>query len=93
MCIRDSYENYPNPFNPNTTLRFKVPETTDATISIYNVLGQKVKNFNMPGLSAGHHSVQWDGTNQLGDSIGAGIYFYQIQTKNLVKTSKMTLLK
>ena len=87
------YENYPNPFNPNTTLRFDIPENSDVTISIYNMLGQKVKNFNMPRLSAGYHSIQWDGTNQSGVSIGAGVYFYQLQTKNIVKTSKMTLLK
>tara|TARA_B100000459_G_C8429604_1_gene136796 strand:- start:46 stop:510 length:465 start_codon:yes stop_codon:yes gene_type:complete len=87
------YKNYPNPFNPYTTLRFDIPERTNATITIYNTIGQKVKSFYMPGISSGNHSIQWDATNQYGASVGAGIYFYQLNTKNFTKTSKMTLLK
>ena len=87
------YKNYPNPFNPYTTLRFDIPERTNATITIYNTIGQKVKNFYMPGISSGNHSIQWDGTNQYGASVGAGIYFYQLNTTNFTTTNKMTLLK
>ena len=87
------HENYPNPFNPTTTLRFDLPELSDMTLIVYNMLGQKVKTFNMQSTPAGYHSVTWDATNDLGQQVGAGVYLYQLQTKNFVKTRKMVLLK
>jgi len=87
------HENYPNPFNPTTTLRFDLPEVSDITLTIYNMLGQKVKTFNMQSTPAGYHSVKWDATNDSGDPVGAGVYLYQLQTKDFVKTRKMVLLK
>ena len=87
------HENYPNPFNPTTTLRFDLPEVSDITLIIYNMLGQKVRTFNMQSTAAGYHSVTWDATNDLGEQVGAGVYLYQLQTKDFVKTRKMVLLK
>ena len=87
------HENYPNPFNPTTTLRFDLPEVSDITLTIYNMLGQKVRTFDYQNTSAGYHSVTWDATNDLGEQVGAGVYLYQIQTKGFVKTRKMVLLK
>ena len=87
------HENYPNPFNPTTTLRFDLPEVSDITLTIYNMLGQKVRTFDYQNTSAGYHSVTWDATNDLGQQVGAGVYLYQLQTKNFVKTRKMVLLK
>ena len=87
------HENYPNPFNPTTTLRFDLPELSDMTLIIYNMLGQKVKTFNMQSTPAGYHSVTWDATNDLGQQVGAGVYLYQLQAKDFVKTRKMVLLK
>jgi len=87
------HENYPNPFNPTTTLRFDLPEISDITLTIYNMLGQKVKTFNMQSTPAGYHSVTWNATNDLGEQVGAGVYLYQLQTNNFVKTRKMVLLK
>ena len=87
------HENYPNPFNPTTTLRFDLPEISDITLTIYNMLGQKVKTFNMQSTPAGYHSVTWNATNDLGEQVGAGVYLYQLQTKDFVKTRKMVLLK
>jgi hypothetical protein len=87
------HENYPNPFNPTTTLRFDFPELSDMTLTIYNMLGQKVKTFSMQSIPAGYHSVTWDATNDLGVQVGAGVYLYQLQTKDFVKTRKMVLLK
>jgi len=60
---------------------------------IYNMLGQKVKTFNMQSTPAGYHSVTWNATNDLGAQVGAGVYLYRLQTKNFVKTRKMVLLK
>ena len=87
------HDNYPNPFNPTTTLRFDLPEVSDITLTIYNMLGQKVRTFDYENTSAGYHSVTWDATNDLGQQVGAGVYLYQLQTKNFVKTRKMVLLK
>jgi len=87
------HDNYPNPFNPTTTLRFDVPEVSNITLTIYNMLGQEVKTFNMQSTPAGYHSVTWNATNDLGQQVGAGVYLYQLQTKNFVKTRKMVLLK
>ncbi|MBT4809643.1 MAG: T9SS type A sorting domain-containing protein [Candidatus Marinimicrobia bacterium] len=87
------HENYPNPFNPTTTLRFDLPEVSDITLTIYNMLGQKVRTFNYQNTSAGYHSVTWDATNDLGQQVGAGVYLYQLLAKDFVKTRKMVLLK
>jgi hypothetical protein len=87
------HENYPNPFNPTTTLRFDLPEVSSITLTIYNMLGQKVRTFNYQNTSAGYHSVKWNANNDFGDPVGAGIYLYQLQTKDFVKTRKMVLLK
>ena len=87
------HENYPNPFNPTTTLRFDLPEISDVTLTIYNMLGQRVKTFNMQGTAAGYHTITWDATNDFGEQVGAGVYLYQLQAKDFVKTRKMVLLK
>jgi hypothetical protein len=87
------HENYPNPFNPTTTLRFDLPDISDITLTIYNMLGQKVRTFIMQSTPAGYHSVKWDATNDYGEQVGAGVYLYQLQTKDFVKTRKMVLLK
>ena len=87
------HENYPNPFNPTTTLRFDLPEVSDATITIFNMLGQKVRTFNMNDTPAGYHSIKWDATNDYGDPVGAGVYLYQFRANQFVKTKKMVLLK
>ena len=87
------HDKYPNPFNPTTTLRFDLPQVSSITLTIYNMLGQKVRTFNMQNTSAGYHSITWDATNDLGEQVGAGVYLYQLQAKDFVKTRKMVLLK
>ena len=87
------HENYPNPFNPTTTLRFDLPDISDVTLTIYNMLGQRVKTFNMNDTPAGFHSIKWNATNDYGDPVGAGVYLYQLRANQYVKTRKMVLLK
>ena len=87
------HDNYPNPFNPNTTIRFDLPKTSDVSITIYNMLGQKIKVFNNMQISAGYHSITWNATNDYGNPVSAGMYLYQLKTKEFVKTKKMVLLK
>ena len=87
------HENYPNPFNPTTTLRFDLPEVSDITLTIYNMLGQRVKTFNMNDTPAGFHSIKWNAINDYGDPVGAGVYLYQLRANQYLETRKMVLLK
>ena len=87
------HENYPNPFNPSTTLRFDLPEVSNITLTIFNMLGQKIRTYDMQSAAAGYHTLKWNATNDYGDPVGAGVYLYQLQSKDFVKTRKMVLLK
>jgi photosystem II stability/assembly factor-like uncharacterized protein len=87
------HENYPNPFNPTTTLRFDLPEVSDVTLSIYNMLGQKVKTFNMQSIPAGYHAIKWNGKNDHNQSVSGGVYIYKLQSRKEMQMRKMILLK
>ena len=94
--IPDSYslhQNYPNPFNPSTQIRFDTPKISNVNLTIYNMLGQKVKTYTMQTTPAGYHSLTWNATNDLGVPVSAGVYLYQLQTDGFIKTKKMVLLK
>jgi len=84
--------NYPNPFNPETRIKFGLPEESRVTIDIFNVLGQQVKRLLESEKAAGYHSVRWDGTDQFGKKVGAGVYLYRMQAGDFIKTQKMMLL-
>ena len=88
-------QNYPNPFNPTTTISFSVAQTSSlVTLDIYNIKGQKVKQLVSDQLSAGQHTVTWDGKDENGKSATSGIYFYQLKAeKDFSKTKRMILLK
>lgn len=81
-------DNYPNPFNPTTTFRYGLPKPSDVTLTVYNLLGQKVATLVEKYQNAGYYVVQWDATD-----LASGIYFYQITAGNLTQTRKMLLLK
>ncbi len=85
--------NYPNPFNPTTTINYSLKENAKVSLNIYNIKGQKVKQLVSDQLSAGEHSVVWNGTDYNGKSVSSGIYFYKLKTRNYEKTKKMVLLK
>ncbi len=86
-------QNYPNPFNPLTTIEYNLPRPSRVTIDIYNILGQKVRRLVDAGRVAGPHRVDWDGTNQDGEAVATGLYFYRVQAGRLVDSKKMLLLK
>ena len=86
-------QNYPNPFNPQTVIEYALPRDSRINIVVYNVLGQMVKVLKNEWEEAGYKSVAWDGTNQSGQEVGTGIYFYKITAGDFVKTKKMVLLK
>ena len=87
------YSNYPNPFNPNTKIPFDLYESSNVSIGIYNMLGQKVKSYFWSELHPGHHSVLWNGTDYYGDSVPAGVYMYQLKANNIVESKKDDLAK
>lgn len=87
-------DNYPNPFNPTTTISFRLPKREHVRLTIYNIMGQKVKTLVNSELTAGNmHRVEWNGTNMSGQKVSSGIYFYKLKAGNIVRTRKMTLLK
>jgi M6 family metalloprotease-like protein len=87
------HQNYPNPFNPVTKLRYDLPENGHVNITIYDMLGREVKTLINQTQDAGYRSVIWDATNDYGKPISAGIYLYQIQAGEYMRTKKMVLLK
>jgi hypothetical protein len=87
------HQNYPNPFNPITTINYDLPQQTHVNLIIYDILGREVVKLVSEEIPAGYKTIIWDSRNNYGDPVSAGIYFYQIQTKDFVKTKKMVLLK
>ena len=86
-------QNNPNPFNPVTTLRYKLPRESFVNITIYNMLGNLVNNLVSQKQIAGYKSVQWNATNNKGQPVPAGVYLYTIQAGEFRQTKKMILLK
>lgn len=86
--------NYPNPFNPETTISFSLPEESDIEISIYNIKGQQVKRLVNDRYERGRHSVVWCGDDERGRKVGSGVYFYSMEVNGKRhKIRKCLLLK
>lgn len=85
--------NYPNPFNPNTTISFNLKEASEISLEIYNVYGQRIKVLSSGSYRAGENSVSWDGTDSGNRPVASGIYFYQLRTPKGLDTRKCVLLK
>ena len=86
-------QNYPNPFNPTTTLKYDLPEDAMVNITIYDMMGRRIKTLVNGPKSAGYRLVIWDATNDYGRPVSAGIYLYQIQVGEFTQTKKMVLFK
>lgn len=87
------YRNYPNPFNPATTIRFQLPKLSLVRMEVYNILGQKVKTLVDERKTPGRYTVQWDGTNDAGQRVASGVYLYRLKAGSFVQTRKMVLLR
>ena len=85
--------NYPNPFNPNTTIRFNLAQQENVRLTIYNVRGQIVKTLVNGELEAGEHSVIWNGDNDSANNVASGIYFYRFETSVGTEIKRMLLMK
>ncbi len=86
-------QNYPNPFNPSTKIVYEIPAASHVSIEIFNILGQKVKNLVNQYHEANFYSVDWDGTDQAGQRLATGLYFYKIISGEHTVSKKMMLLK
>ena len=86
--------NYPNPFNPATTIQYALPQAADVQLTVYNVVGQVVRTLVAEHQAAGRYLVAWDATNDNGQSLSAGVYFYRLQAGGeFHAVRKMLLLK
>jgi hypothetical protein len=85
--------NYPNPFNPSTTISFTTAKAAPVQITIYNLKGQAVRTWNLETEAGGNHSVQWDGLDDNGLSLSSGVYFYRMFSGAYSSTRKMVLMK
>ncbi|MCK4653419.1 MAG: T9SS type A sorting domain-containing protein, partial [Candidatus Cloacimonetes bacterium] len=85
--------NYPNPFNPETTISYELSENGKVNLSIYNIKGQKVNTLVNEVLPAGEHSAIWNGNDSNGNRVGSGIYFYKLRAGDYREVRKMVLLK
>jgi len=93
--VPDAYalsENFPNPFNPQTSFTLSLPEASDYAIRIFNVAGQLVKTFE-GHAEAGVHTITWDGRNDQGSQVASGVYFMKAQANTFEATRKMLMIK
>ena len=94
--VSDAFEllpNYPNPFNPSTSIRFSLPAASDVRLEIFDILGRRVGVLVDERLNAGEYNVAWNGTDADGDAAASGIYFYRLTTGQGTRQAKMTLLR
>ena len=87
------FQNYPNPFNAETKIHFDLPSSELVNLSVYNIMGQRVRTLLNEKKNAGRHTVSWDGKDEYNMSVGTGIYFYRISTNDFKYTRKALLLK
>ena len=87
-------ENYPNPFNTSTSIRYAIPRNTHIELAIYNIQGQLIRTLLNGEEMAGTHTIIWDGKDNEGKKLGTGIYFYQLkETNGIKKARKMLILR
>ena len=87
------HQNYPNPFNPVTFINYDLPKRERVDLIIYNTLGQKVKTLLSKNQESGYYTAVWDATNDNGNKVSSGLYFYRLQAGKFIDTKKVILLK
>jgi flagellar hook assembly protein FlgD len=87
------YQNSPNPFNPETEIRFELAAASEVSIRIFDASGQLVRVLESGRRSAGVHAVRWNGLRETGEPVSSGVYFYRMTSAGFDETRKMVLLK
>ncbi len=85
--------NYPNPFNPETTIRFTLGESEVASLDVFNIRGNRIRTLINDELPGGHHQIIWDGKDNNGSYVGSGVYLYRLSTDSFEETKKMIMMK
>ena len=96
MSLLQNYNisNYPNPFNPSTTIEFSIQTVSKVKLSIYNIKGQKIKTLANNEFNKGSYSIIWNGVDESGKPVSSGLYFYKLNVNSKIEaTKKMLLLK
>ena len=86
------HNNYPNPFNPTTTISFSIPEESKVELAVFNIKGQKVKILANNDFDKGNHSVVWNGNDDTGKPVSSGVYLYKLNVNGNSKSVKKCLL-
>ena len=87
------HQNFPNPFNPTTTIAFTLPDRMPTNLSVYSPNGKLVKSLINRPLSSGYKAATWDGIDSQGNAAASGVYFYRLVAGNKILTKKMVILK
>ena len=86
-------QNFPNPFNPITTISFQIKEQGQVAVRIYDITGRQIRELVNENRSAGEYQVVWDGRDASGFQVASGVYFFSVQCNGFQQTKKMTLMK
>ena len=86
-------QNFPNPFNPETSIRYELPEAVEVKVSIFNLLGNEIRTLVNEQKEAGVHSILWNGKDNAGREVATGAYLYRIKAGEFVETKRLTLLR
>ncbi len=86
-------QNYPNPFNPTTTIPFTISKQGRVRLAIYNSLGQEIRVLLDEIKAGGHYQIEWDGRDNQGKTVAAGVYVYRLETEGFNQSRQLTFLK
>ena len=86
-------QNFPNPFNPATTIEYSVPTKCQVSIEVFNILGQNVRTLVNETKAAGNYRTEWNGSDEAGKTVATGVYFYRLRSGDVTHTKKMVMIK
>ncbi len=89
----DLSQNFPNPFNADTEISFELPSTNHVIITVFNIMGQRIRTLTEREYGIGYHKIRWDGKDDIGNLVSSGIYIYRIRAGNFSEVRKMILLR
>ena len=86
-------QNFPNPFNPSTTIQYDIPHNGNVVVGVFDINGRLVKNLVNQNQQAGNHRTVWNGKNRYNVRVASGLYFYSVKFENSIYSKKMILIK
>ena len=88
------HQNYPNPFNPSTQISFDVPKGNEVILlNVYNILGQNITTLANSAMTPGRYTMEWNATDEMGNPVASGIYFYELRSPSFTSRKKMLLIR